>query len=144
MCAGLQTRLPVQLQVRTVQKISRENAWRRVWCQRSQARPSITGSPTSSSSRSAVHSPSTGAPHHGNIQPVHAVQGGVSKVQPCRVRGEAQVGRVHGGGRVVQDAGCAQHLAVKVVDQRQAAVGLHAQQWGACSALQEVFQAPTA
>lgn len=58
--------------------------------------------------------------------------------------GEAQVGRVHRGGRVVQDAGRAQHLAVEVVDQRQAAVRLHAQQRGAGGALQEVFQASAA
>lgn len=45
---------------------------------------------------------------------------------------------------MVQDAGRAQHLAVKVVDQRQAAVGLHAQQWGACGALQEVLKASAA
>lgn len=143
-CAGLQTRLPVQLQVRTVQKIGREDAWRRVWRQRGQARSPIASSPTSFSSSSAAPSPFTGAPHHGDIQPVHAVQGGVAKVHSCRVRGEAQVGRVHGGGSVVQDAGRAQHLAVKVINQRQAAVRLHAQQWGTCSALQEVFQASTA
>lgn len=45
---------------------------------------------------------------------------------------------------MVQDAGRAQHLAVKVVDQRQAAVGLHAQQWGTRGALQEVFKASAA
>lgn len=134
----------MQLQVRTVQKIGREDTRRCVWRQRCQARPSIAGSPDSFSSPSAARSPSTAAPHHGNIQPVHAVQGVVSKVQPCRVRGETQVGRVHWGGRVVQDAGRAQHLVVKVIDQRQAAVGLHAQQWGTCGALQEVFQAATA
>lgn len=60
------------------------------------------------------------------------------------MRGEAQVGCVHGGGGVVQDAGRAQHLAVEVVDQRQAAVGLYAQQWGARGALQEVLQTPAA
>lgn len=45
---------------------------------------------------------------------------------------------------MVQDAGRAQHLVVKVVDQCQAAVGLHAQQRGARGALQEVFQAAAA
>lgn len=45
---------------------------------------------------------------------------------------------------MVQDAGRAQHLAVKVVDQRKAAVRLHTQQRGACGALQEVLQASTA
>lgn len=142
-CAWLQTRLPVQLQVRTVQEIGREDARRRVGHQRGQTRAPVYLTGSSSSASSSCAAPA-GAPHHGDVQPVHAVQGGVAKVQPRGVGGETQVGRVHGGGGVVQDAGRAQHLAVKVVDQRQAAVRLHAQQRGARGALQEVFQASAA
>lgn len=134
------------MQVCAVQKIGREDTrWsvRRQWCQTCPPVP-FASSPSSSSPHSAASASSTGAPHHGDIQPVHAVQRGVAKVQPCRMGGEAQVGCVHGGGRMVQDAGCAQHLAVEVVDQSQAAIWLHAQQRGTRGALQEVFQASAA
>lgn len=146
--SGLQTGLPVQLQVRTVQEVGREDAGGSVRRQGSQARPpvSVAHPPSSASPSPASHAPapSAAAPHHGDVQPVHAVQSGVSKVQPRGVRGEAQVGRVHGGGGMVQDAGRAQHLAVEVVDQGQASVWLHAQQGDTRGALQEVLQPPAA
>ena len=131
----------MQVQVRAVQKIGREDARRSVWRQRGQTRSNVS---SSSTVPSAAPAPSTGAPHHGDVQPVHAVQGGIAEVQPRGVGREAQVGRVHGGRWVVQDTGRAQHLAVEVVDQRQGAVGLHAQQRGTCGALQEVLQASAA
>lgn len=80
-------------------------------------------------------------PSHGDIQPVHAVQGMVSEVQ---ARGVGRVARqligVHGRGCVVQDAGGAQHLTVKVVNQGQGPARLHTQEGFARGALQEVLQ----
>lgn len=135
----LQTRLPVQLQVRTVQEVSGEDTGRRVRGQRRQAGFSVSAHSASLSASAhpaaAGPPPSAAAVHHGNVQPVHAVEGVVAEVQAGRVRGEAQVGRVHRGRRVVQDAGRAQHLVVKVVDQGEATVGLHAKQRRAGGAL---------
>lgn len=141
----LQTRLPVQLQVRAVQEVGREDAGRRVRHQWRQARTPVSVARRSADPGSPVLHAAAAPVAHGDVQPVHAVEGGVAKVQPRRVVGEAQVGRVHGGRGMVQDAGRAQHLAVQVVDQRQATtVGLHAQQRRPRGALQEVLQAPAA
>lgn len=129
----------MQLQVRTVQEISREYALWRVWGHKGGSRTPV---PIPAAAAAAVH-PAPSA-SHGNVQPVHAVQRGVSKVQAGRVRGEAEVGGVHGGGRVVQDAGGAEHLAVEVVDERQPPVWLHSDQGRSRGALQEVLQAARA
>lgn len=135
----------MQLQVCAVQKICREDAGRCLRGQWGQTGPAVTFVNTafSPSPQSADRVPTSSASNHGDVQPVHAVQGGVAKVQPRRMGGEAQVGCVHRGGRVVQDAGCAQHLAVEVIDEGEPNIRLHAQKTGAGGALQEVLQAST-
>lgn len=61
---------------------------------------------------------------------------------------EAQFAGVHWRGRVVQDAGRAEHLAVQLIDERQRAICVvaisDAQQRCARGALQEILQTPAA
>lgn len=135
----------MQLQIMTVQEICGENTGGGLRIERGQARIE------------------TKAHAHRQIQPVHAVQAGVSQIQPQvsevpggrgRARGwvargdrEVQFRCIHGRWEgLVQDAGRAEHLVVEIVDERQtlpAALGVRTQQRGARGALQEVLQTPT-